>query len=115
MRNRTDKALLEAILDPNREVQPRYVNYVIIDDSGRTITGLVAAETAASLTLARDKGVRETVLKQNIDEIKSTGQSLMPMGLEKNIDVQSMADLLAFLNQVRYDVGTLPDFVEPEE
>ncbi len=115
VRNRTDKALLEAILDPNREVQPRYVNYVVVDNSGRTITGLVAAETAASLTLARDKGVRETVLKQEIDQVKSTGQSLMPVGLEKNIDPQSMADLLVFLNQVRYDIGTLPDFVEPED
>jgi putative membrane-bound dehydrogenase-like protein len=115
VRNRTDGALLEAVLDPNREVQPRYVNYVAIDDSGRTVTGLVVAETATSITLAREKGASETILKKNIDQIKSTGTSLMPEGLEKNIDPQSMADLLAFLKEMQYDVGTLPDFAQPED
>ena len=36
IRNRTPAALLEAILDPNREVQPSFVSYVVVDDSGRT-------------------------------------------------------------------------------
>jgi putative heme-binding domain-containing protein len=115
VRNRTDAAMLEAILDPNREVQPSYVNYIVLDDSGRTITGMIVADTATSITLARDKGASETVLKQNLDEIKSTGKSLMPEGLDKNISPQQMADLLAFLKQIRYDVGTLPDFVQPED
>ena len=79
------------------------------------MTGLIQAETAGSLTLARDKGVTETIQKQNIEQIKSTGTSLMPEGLEKTIDPQSMADLLAFLEAVQYDIGTLPDFVAPAE
>ncbi|MEX0676533.1 MAG: PVC-type heme-binding CxxCH protein [Pirellulales bacterium] len=115
VRNRTDAAMLEAILDPNREVQPRYVNYVVVDSSGRTTTGLVVAETATSVTLARDKGASETILKKNIDQIKSTGKSLMPEGLEKTVEPQAVADLLAFLKEMQYDVGTLPDFAEPED
>ncbi len=115
VRNRTDGAMLEAILDPNREVQPAFVNYVVIDDSGRTFTGLIRSESATSLTLARDKGTSDTVLKQHIDEIKSTGKSLMPEGLEKTVDPQQMADLLAYLKQMQYDIGTRPDFVEPED
>ncbi len=115
VRNRTDGALLEAILDPNREVHPGFVNYVVIDDSGRTLTGLIRTETATSITLTRDKAASETVLKQNIDQIKSTGKSLMPEGLEKNINPQEMADLLAFLKQMQYDIGTRPDFVDPEK
>lgn len=115
IRNRTPAALLEAILDPNREVQPSFVNYVVVDDSGRSVTGLILAETANSITLVRDKGVTETILKKNIDELQSTGKSLMPEGLEKTVDPQSLADLLAFLRQVQYDIGTLPDFVPPKE
>lgn len=114
IRNRTPEALLEAIMDPNREVQPNYVNYIVVDDSGRTLTGLLQAETAASVTLARDKGVTETIQKQNIEQLRSTGQSLMPEGLEKTLDPQGLADLLAFLRQVQYDIGTLPDFVPPK-
>jgi putative membrane-bound dehydrogenase-like protein len=114
IRNRTPQALLEAILDPNREVQPSYVNYVVTDDAGRTVSGLIVAETANSITLARDKGATDTLQKSNIEEITSTGKSLMPEGLERTVDPQGLADLLAFLKQVQYDIGTLPDFVEPK-
>jgi putative heme-binding domain-containing protein len=112
-RNRTPSALLEAILDPNREVPPSFVNYIVIDDSGRTTTGLVVGETAASVTLGHEKGVTETILKRNIEEMTSTGMSLMPEGLEKLVDPQNIADLLAFLADVHYDIGTLPDFAQP--
>ena len=44
----------------------------------------------------------ETVLRADIDAIQSTGQSLMPEGLEKGINFQEMADLLAFLKNWRY-------------
>jgi putative membrane-bound dehydrogenase-like protein len=115
VRNRTDAALLEAILDPNREVHPNYVNYVVLDDSGRTFTGLITSESATSITLARDKGASDTVLKQNVEAIKSTGKSLMPEGLEKDVTPQQIADLLAFLKQMQYDIGTRPDFVDPED
>jgi putative heme-binding domain-containing protein len=115
VRNRTPAAMLEAILDPNRDVQPNYVSYVVVDDSGRTTTGLIQAETAGSVTLARDKGVTETIQKQNIEQIRSTGASLMPEGLERTVDAQQMADLLAFLKEVQYDIGTLPDFAKPEK
>jgi putative heme-binding domain-containing protein len=115
VRNRTPEAMVEAILDPNRNVAPNYVSYVVVDDSGRSTTGLVTSETATSITLARDKGVTETIQKQNIEAMKSTGTSLMPEGLEKTIDPQSMADLLAFLQSVQYDIGTLPDFAEPKK
>jgi putative heme-binding domain-containing protein len=114
-RNRSPQALLEAILDPNREVQPNYVNYVVTDDTGRTSTGLIGAETANSITLVREKGLQETIQKSHIEEIHSTGKSLMPDGLEEKIDVAAVADLLAFLKQVQYDIGTLPDFVPAKE
>ena len=114
IRNRTPQALLEAILDPNREVQPSFVNYVVTDDAGRTFSGLIVAETANSITLGRDKGVTDTLQKNNIEEITSTGKSLMPEGLERTVNPHDLADLLAFLKQVQYDIGTLPDFVEPK-
>ena len=38
---------------------------------------------------------------QPIEELRSTGLSFMPEGLEKQIDVAAMADLLAYLNSVK--------------
>ena len=64
---------------------------------GRQLTGLIAAETATSITLRRADNATDTVLRIDIEQLKSTGMSLMPEGLEKQIDQQSMADLLEFL------------------
>jgi putative membrane-bound dehydrogenase-like protein len=91
------EGLLVQILDPNREVSAKFLDYVITLDDGRTETGLIAAQTPASITLRRAKGVETTILRQNIELMKSTGKSLMPEGLEKNLTLQEMADLLVFL------------------
>jgi putative heme-binding domain-containing protein len=91
------QALLTQILDPNREVAPHYVEYVAALDDGRVVTGLIAAETPTSLTLRRDQNTEVTIARQRIAELRATGKSLMPEGLERNVSVVEMADLLAFL------------------
>ncbi len=67
---------------------------------GRQLTGLIAAETATSITLKRADNAIDTVLRIDIEQLKSTGVSLMPEGLEKQVDVAGMADLLEFLKSV---------------
>jgi putative heme-binding domain-containing protein len=101
VRDRGLDAVLLNILDPNREVKPQFLSYSLVTDAGRSITGLITAETATSITLRRLDGTTETVLRVNIEELRSTGLSFMPEGLEKQIDVPGMADLLAYLNSIR--------------
>lgn len=101
IRNRGNEAILLNILDPNREVLPQFLTYVLVTDAGRSITGLIASETANSITIRRPDGASETVLRVNIDELRSTGLSFMPEGLEKQINLQGMADLIAYLNSIR--------------
>ena len=64
------------------------------------LTGLIAAESAAALTLRRAENASDTVLRADIEELQSTGLSLMPEGLEKQLDKQAVADVIAFLMQV---------------
>ena len=85
------------ILDPNREVAPNFVSYEIELKDGAAISGIIVSETAGSISLKRADGVDETVLRQNIEKISSSGISLMPEGLEAAIPPQAMADLVAFL------------------
>jgi putative heme-binding domain-containing protein len=122
---RDPESLLTHILDPNLYVLPNYIQYVVTDKKGRTYTGLIAAQTATSITLKRENDASDTVLRSEVEEMTSTGRSLMPEGLEKNISKQEMADLLVFLagqvgkqgpavdaNRER-DFGTLPGLIEP--
>ncbi len=100
IRNQTTDAILLNILDPNREVKPQFLSYVLVTKAGRIVTGLITAETANSLTIRRADGTSETILRIHIDELRSTGLSFMPEGLEKQIDVPAMADLLAYLRSI---------------
>lgn len=91
------ETLMSHILDPNREVAADYLSYVLVLNDGRVTTGLIASQTPSTITLKRDQNVQEIIFRKNIDEIKSTGKSLMPEGFEKKITHQEMADLLEFL------------------
>jgi putative heme-binding domain-containing protein len=82
-------------------VNPQYLNYVLITEDGRSLSGTIAAETATSVTLRRAENAQDTVLRIDIDELRSTGQSLMPEGMEKEIDAQTLADVIAYLNSIK--------------
>lgn len=107
-RTKTLEQLLIDILDPNAAIDANYLNYQVVTKDGRVFTGLIAAETAAGLTLRRGDNQQDIILRQDIDEIRSTGQSLMPDGLEQNITIAQMADLLSFLKNWRYLDGSVP-------
>ncbi|MBI3822840.1 MAG: c-type cytochrome [Planctomycetes bacterium] len=101
IRDRGADFILLNVLDPNREVLPKFITYYVQTDSGRTLTGMILAETATSITIRKPDGTNETVLRVNIEELRSTGMSFMPEGLEKSINHQEMADLIAYLMSVR--------------
>lgn len=100
-RSRGLESILLNIIDPNREVKPAFVTYVVTMTSGKIITGMIASESANSLTLWKADHQNETILRNNIEEMRSTGISFMPEGVEKQISIPAMADLLAYLDSIR--------------
>ena len=101
LEDRSPPTLLIAILDPNREVKPIYVSYDLETVDGQEYLGVVASETANSVTIRRAGGLEDIVLRTRIKSLRSTGLSLMPDGLEAGINVQQMADLLQYLRDFR--------------
>jgi putative heme-binding domain-containing protein len=128
MKDKSRAALLEAILDPNRALEARYVNYLCTTANGQTLSGLLASETSNSITLVTQDGKPQTVLRNHIEQLASTGKSAMPEGLEKDIKPEQMADLLAFLTsnlppganapgsplKRKEFVGNQPELVKPD-
>lgn len=98
-RHRAPDEILLHILDPNREVSPAYLDHTVTLEDGRVLTGLIASETDSSVTLRRAQKVEDTVPRSQIDELASSGKSLMPEGLEQRIKPQEMADLILYLKQ----------------
>jgi putative membrane-bound dehydrogenase-like protein len=95
--NKSVSDFVTAILDPNAAVEPRYVSYAITTRDQRSLIGVIASESAASLEVIQPGGIRETILRTEIEGIHATGVSLMPDGLEQAITPQHMADLIAYL------------------
>lgn len=98
--NKSHADLLINILDPNREALPLYQTYTIETDQGKILTGMIGAESATSITLKRAEGVQETILRTNIVQIVSNGVSLMPEGLEKELNQQQLADVIEFIKAI---------------
>jgi putative membrane-bound dehydrogenase-like protein len=95
--DRSDQALLAAILDPNRAVDPKYQSYAIVTEDARVLVGAIEAEVGQSITLAHADGKRSTVGREEITEMKNTGISLMPEGLETVLPPAAMRDLMGYL------------------
>lgn len=100
LRNKTREQLLIDVLDPSREVDSRFLSYEVTTTRGRVYSGIIAAETASSVTLKRGEGAEDVILRNQIDKIVSTGKSLMPEGLEMQLSKQELADLIAYLLRV---------------
>lgn len=82
-------------------MKPQFLSYVLQRQDGRVITGMITTETANSVNLRRADGTSESVLRFDIENLRSTGLSYMPEGLEQQVDHQAMADLLAYLSSIR--------------
>lgn len=91
------KELLGHILDPSASVEGNYRLYSVITDDGKAINGMLAAESRTTLELIDTEGKKQSVLREEIDEMVSTKKSVMPEGFEKLMSKQEFADLLTFL------------------
>jgi putative heme-binding domain-containing protein len=100
VQNKSPADLLLAILDPSREMQPNYVAYTLVTNRGEVRSGIIAAESSTAVTLRRAEGKEDRVLRTDIEELVSTGKSLMPEGFEKDISVAQMADLIAYIKSL---------------
>jgi putative heme-binding domain-containing protein len=97
--DRSDQALLTAILDPNRAVDPKYQSYVVLTDDERVLVGAIEEEAGQSITLAHADGKRSTIRRQEIQQLKNSGVSLMPEGLEEVLKPEAVSHLIEYLQQ----------------
>jgi putative membrane-bound dehydrogenase-like protein len=98
--DRSSSVILIAVLDPNRAVEDRYLDYLAQTTDGRQVTGMLLAETGNSITLAGPEGKQTVLLRSEIEQLKSSGKSLMPDGVEKDISLPEMTELLAYVRSI---------------
>lgn len=97
IRAKGNETLLSDILDPSRAIEPRWTSYIAVMEDGRVINGLLVRESSSGVVIRKAQGIEDTLPRNEIEVLKAAEQSLMPSGIEREVDVQQMADLLAFL------------------
>lgn len=95
--------LLVHILDPNQSVEGNFRTFTVLTIDGQIITGMLAGESKTSIEIIDVQGKRQTILREDIEDLNASGRSLMPEGFENQINQNAMADLLEFLtNRGKY-------------
>jgi putative heme-binding domain-containing protein len=96
--DKSPESLLIAILDPNRAVENKYNQLIATTEKNETAVGILTEETATTVTLTTIGGHQQTLIRKNLASLETHAVSLMPEGLEAELNPQQMADLLAFLS-----------------
>ncbi len=96
--NRKDRDfLLASIVDPSAVIRKEYLAYNVQTTDGRTLTGLIAEQTPAAVTLLDGKNQRTTVGRDRIESLQESPVSLMPENLLKELKPQELRDLFSYL------------------
>jgi putative membrane-bound dehydrogenase-like protein len=99
VQNRPNESLLIDVFDPSSTITVGFRAYQVLTKNGKVLTGVLAEETATSVTLRREKGEQDVILRSDIEDMTASAKSLMPDGMEKEISVQDMANLLGYLRE----------------
>lgn len=89
--------LLIHILDPSRSVEGNFRRYTLLTAAGQVLSGMLAAESLSAVELIDAEGKRQSITRDDIEQLTSTNLSLMPEGFEQQLDLPQMTDLLEFL------------------
>lgn len=87
--------LITAIVDPNAEVDPSFVQWNIETKDGQAYAGVIASENPTSITLKSLAGVQE-VKTADIKSRVNTHRSLMPEGFE-GLGGEALRDIITYL------------------
>ena len=105
--NRQDQDfLLESIVDPSAVIRKEFLNYTVETKDGRTLSGLIADQSPASVTLLGAGGVRSVVNRSGIASMTESQISLMPEGLLAAFKPQELRDLFTYLQSTAPPSGT---------
>jgi quinoprotein glucose dehydrogenase len=98
-----DKAreyLLEALIEPSRQIAKGFETVIIATNDGRTQAGIVKLEDAEKVQIVTPETKLITIPKSEIEE-RTTGKSAMPDNVAKQLSKQDIRDLVEFLSSLR--------------
>lgn len=96
--------LIRHILTPNESIKPGYDQAVITTVKGRVLNGRLERATKLGVRLIDLKGKQVNLNTEDIEEIHFPGTSLMPDNVVAAISKEQFADLIAYLQSLKYGI-----------
>jgi putative heme-binding domain-containing protein len=93
--------LFTAMLQPSKDVSPRYQTTLVATADGKLYRGTIIYEAVDSLILQTGADTTVRIVDNQIVERRATPNSLMPAGLLDKLDNHEIADLYAYLKSMR--------------
>jgi putative membrane-bound dehydrogenase-like protein len=88
---------IENIADPSASIRDEYLAFVVDTKDGRTLTGIIAAQDKATVTLRLGDGQTVRLAREQMEELRASPISLMPEDVLKELNDQQVRDLFAYL------------------
>ncbi len=93
--------LLESILKPSKNVEAKYVSYLVETKRGKVHTGLVVKKTDQELVLRSQQNQDIRIAAKEVELITPVRTSIMPERLVRDMTGQELADLLEYLSSLK--------------
>ncbi len=93
--------LLSNVFDPSLVIGKDYQAVTVLTVEGRVLSGLLVEDSPARVVLKLQGAKVETIARDDIEQMKTSETSMMPEGIEKQLEPQEIADLFAYLTLTR--------------
>jgi putative heme-binding domain-containing protein len=90
-------AVFRDIAEPSAAIRPDYVPFTVALKDGRVVVGIVRAEGADAIRVTDTDAKATLIPRTEIEELRPSATSIMPVGLVGAIGEDKLRDLLAFL------------------
>jgi putative heme-binding domain-containing protein len=99
LKSRNALSIITEIINPNNSIADKYGQWELELKNGTRLTGIITSENDQTIALKLMGGSVQNISKSSIKSRKDLRVSAMPNGLEANINVKAMADLLAYIKK----------------
>ena len=99
---RTQRDLLESIVYPSASIVRSFEPMIVRTKAGDDYTGVLRKDSADEVVLATGAETEVRLARADITEMHQGKVSIMPQGLDTQLSMQELADLVAFLKDTRW-------------
>ncbi|MDA0196119.1 MAG: dehydrogenase [Bacteroidetes bacterium] len=94
---RGSEAIIEKILDPNRNISEAFRNYIVKLKNGKVISGLYRRDEGQEIIFANISGSEFSISRNDVEEMVASKYTLMPANFDQTILKDNFNELIAYL------------------